>query len=193
MRSSIDPFFRPSSIAVIGASRSPGTIGYQIVHNLLTHGYTGVLYPVNPKAAAVHSVPAFPSIMDIPGPVELAVIAVPKERVLDVARECAKKGVKALVVISAGFREVGGAGVERERALVELTRRYYLLSYCSPARAGKHEVKIEAVADGSSGEIGYSFDAKGFTPGCDPGKPPPFSPSRSVRKKLMQQSKADDK
>jgi acetyl coenzyme A synthetase (ADP forming)-like protein len=124
MRSSIDPFFRPSSIAVIGASRSPGTIGYQIVHNLLTHGYTGVLYPVNPKAAAVHSVPAFPSIMDIPGPVELAVIAVPKERVLDVARECAKKGVKALVVISAGFREVGGAGVERERALVELTRRY---------------------------------------------------------------------
>lgn len=85
--------------------------------------------------------------------------------------------------LSAAFQQIGSR-------IVDLTRRYYLLSYCSPARAGKHEVKIEVVSDKASGVLGYSFDAKGFTPGCDPGKPPPFSPTRSVRKKRSKELKA---
>jgi acetate---CoA ligase (ADP-forming) len=120
----LDPILRPRSIAVIGASRRAGTIGYQIVANLLRHGYEGVVYPVNPKAGSIHAVPAYASVADIPGDVDLGMVVVPKEHVLDVVDQCGAKGIKGLVVISAGFREVGGAGAERERELVDRVRRY---------------------------------------------------------------------
>ncbi len=120
--SSLDPILRPSSIAVIGASRKPASIGWQIVDNLLKHGFTGPIYPVNPAASAIHSVPAYPSIGAVPGPVDLAVVVVPKQRVLTVVRESVEAGVKGFVVISAGFREMGGEGVERERELLEMVR-----------------------------------------------------------------------
>ncbi|MFQ5535828.1 MAG: acetate--CoA ligase family protein [Gemmatimonadota bacterium] len=120
----LDAFFHPRSIAVVGASRRPNTIGWQIVDNLLRHGYTGILYPVNPNAPAVHSIPAYPSVEEIPGPVDLAVIVVPKERVPPVVEDCGRKGVKALVVITAGFKEVGGEGIERERALQGQMEKY---------------------------------------------------------------------
>lgn len=121
---SLDPILRPASVAVIGASRKPGTIGYQIIDNLVKHGYTGAVYPVNPSAASIHSIRAYRSVLEIPDPVDLAIVVVPKERVLEVVDECCAKGVRGLVVISAGFREVGGSGVERERALVERVRRH---------------------------------------------------------------------
>jgi acetyl coenzyme A synthetase (ADP forming)-like protein len=124
MHQTLNPVFSPQSVAVIGASRTPGTIGYQIVHNLLRHGFQGVVYPVNPKAKSVHSIPAYPSVSDIPGPVDLAVIVVPKDLVPHVVDECGEKGIEALVVITAGFKEVGGAGVLRERALMEQVRRH---------------------------------------------------------------------
>ena len=114
----------PRSIAVVGASRNPHTIGYVILDSILRDGYTGPVYPVNPNAEVVHSIRAYPSISDVPGEVELAVIVVPKEHVLDVAAECGQAGVSGLVVISAGFREVGGEGVERERRLLELVRKH---------------------------------------------------------------------
>lgn len=120
----LDSILRPGSIAVVGASRRPGTIGWQILDNLLRHGYTGVVYPVNPGARSVHSIPAYATVGDIPGPVDLAVVVVPKEHVPGVVEQCGAKGVKGLVVITAGFKEVGGAGVERERALVESARRH---------------------------------------------------------------------
>jgi acetate---CoA ligase (ADP-forming) len=120
----LDAILRPRSIAVVGASRRPGTIGFQIVANLLKYGYQGVVYPVNPKAGSIHAVPAYGSVADIPGEVDLAVVVVPKEHVLEVVDQCGAKGVKGLVVISAGFREVGGAGVERERELLERVRRH---------------------------------------------------------------------
>jgi acetate---CoA ligase (ADP-forming) len=120
----LDALLRPRSIAVIGASRTPNTIGYQILDNLLRHGFTGAVYPVNPTAPAVHSVRAYASVAEIPEPVDLAVIVVPKQHVLRVARECGEKGVQTLVVISAGFREVGGEGVERERELLGIVRHY---------------------------------------------------------------------
>jgi len=120
----LDPILRPSSIAVIGASRQQNTIGWQILDNLLRTGFQGPVYPVNPKAAAIHSIRAFPSVQAIGSPVDLAVIVVPKEHVLQVTRESLDAGVRGLVVISAGFKEVGGAGMERERQLRDLIRGY---------------------------------------------------------------------
>lgn len=120
----LDAILRPRSIAVIGASRKPNTIGYQILENLVRHGYTGAVYPVNPTATAVHSIRAYPSVEAIPDEVDMAVIVVPKQHVVDAAEACGRKGVKGLVVISAGFAEVGGGGIERQKQLVEIVRRY---------------------------------------------------------------------
>jgi acetyltransferase len=120
----LEPIFRPRSIAVIGASRTPGTVGYELVHNLLADGFTGAIYPVNPHASAVHSIPAYASIDAIEPEIDLGIISVPKELVVATAEACGRKGVRALVVISAGFKEVGPAGAERERALLSVAQRY---------------------------------------------------------------------
>jgi acetate---CoA ligase (ADP-forming) len=122
MTSTLEPILRPSSIAVVGASRQPGTIGHMLVANLVRGGFTGPVYPVNPKAASICSIPAFPSLSAIPAPVDVAIISVPKQLVYDVAAEAIERGVKGLVVISAGFREIGGEGIAREQRLTELVR-----------------------------------------------------------------------
>jgi len=121
---SLDCVLRPRRVAVIGASRTPNTIGHEIVANLVGYGFTGTVFPVNPKADAIHSLKTYPNIGAVPDRVDMAVITVPKQYVLAVAEECGQAGVQGLTVISAGFREVGGAGVERERQLVEVVRRY---------------------------------------------------------------------
>ena len=123
-RTGLDPILRPSSIAVIGASRSPNTIGNQILSNLVRHGFTGAVYPVNPNAPAIHAIKAYPSVLAIPDAIDMAVIAVPKHLVIDVARECGEKKVKGLVVITAGFKETGAEGAARERALVDVVREF---------------------------------------------------------------------
>ena len=115
-------FLEPRSAAVIGASRERGTVGGEIFHNLLSTGFNGPVYPINPKADVVQSVPAFKSIEEVPGEVQLAVIAVPAAAVIDTARACAAKGVKALVVISAGFGETGEEGLKRQRELLAVCR-----------------------------------------------------------------------
>jgi acetate---CoA ligase (ADP-forming) len=120
----LDMILKPRTIAVVGASRSPNTIGHQILANLVHRGFTGSVFPVNPKASAVNSIRAVPSVGAIGEPVDVAVIVVPKERVAHVAEECGAAGVRGLVVISAGFREVGGEGVAREQALMEIVRRH---------------------------------------------------------------------
>lgn len=120
----LDTILKPRTIAVVGASRASNTIGHQIVANLVERRFTGAVYPVNPKAHAVCAIPAWPSVSALPAPIDVAVVCVPKEQVIAVAEECGAAGVKSLVVISAGFREVGGEGVERERRLVEVTRRH---------------------------------------------------------------------
>ncbi|MEX2530441.1 MAG: acetate--CoA ligase family protein [Gemmatimonadota bacterium] len=124
MPSSLHPLFSPSSIAVIGASRRPGTVGYEIVDNLLKHRYEGVVYAVNPRARSVHSLPTWRSVRDIPGEVDLAVVVVPKEAVLEVIDQCGARGIPAAVVISAGFSEVGEEGHRREARLQARARRY---------------------------------------------------------------------
>ena len=120
----LDAIFSPASVAVVGASRHEGKIGYELVKNLTSNGYKGAIYPVNPKADEILGLKAYPSVGDIPGAVDLAVIVVPAAFAVAAAEECGKKGVKGLVVITAGFREVGGAGADRERELVALCDRY---------------------------------------------------------------------
>ncbi|MFO1077088.1 MAG: acetate--CoA ligase family protein [Planctomycetota bacterium] len=120
----LDGLFRPRSVAVVGASRRSGSIGRQIVQNLVQGGFTGPVYPVNPNAEVVCSVPAHPSVNAIPGAVDLAVLAVPPDIVLKVAEQCGRKGVKGLVVITAGFREIGGEGTVREEKLARIAARY---------------------------------------------------------------------
>ncbi|RMH00988.1 MAG: CoA-binding protein [Planctomycetota bacterium] len=121
---SLDAVFRPRSIAVVGASRRRHQIGHEIVRNLVEGGFTGPVYPVNPGAKVVYSMHCHPRVSAIPGPVDLAVLVVPSRHVLAAARDCARKKVKALVVISAGFAEVGGEGAKRQAELVELCRRH---------------------------------------------------------------------
>ncbi len=116
--------FSPRSIAVVGASRHPGKIGYELVHNLIINEYKGRVYPVNPKADTIHALPCYPSVTDLPEVPDLAIITVPAAYALPVVEECGKKGVKGLVVITAGFREIGGVGVDRERELVGLVQKY---------------------------------------------------------------------
>lgn len=115
-------FFNPRAVAVIGASRQRGTIGGEIFHNLLTFGFKGPVYPVNPTADVVQSVPAYATIEAIPGPVDLAIIVVPANRVVEVAAGCGRKGVKALVVISMGFSETGTEGQSQQAELVRVCR-----------------------------------------------------------------------
>lgn len=120
----LDAILKPRSIAVVGASRRPDSIGHQVLDNLLRSGFQGPVFPVNRQARVVHSLKAYPDVSAIPDPVDLAVIVVPKEQVLGAAEECGRAGVKGLVVVSAGFAEVGGEGVSRERALLEVVRRH---------------------------------------------------------------------
>ncbi len=118
----VKSFLEPRSVAVVGASRRRGTIGGEILHNLLTSGFGGPVFPVNDKADVVQSVSAFPSVADIPAPVDLAVVAVPAELVVSAARDCAAAGVRALLVVSSGFAETGAEGAARQRELVDVCR-----------------------------------------------------------------------
>ncbi|HET9443935.1 MAG TPA: GNAT family N-acetyltransferase [Acidimicrobiales bacterium] len=120
---SVARLLTPRSVAVIGASRKPDTIGHQVLRNLLAGGFVGPVYPVNPGAPHVASVKAYPSVLDIPDDVDLAVVAVPSGAVTEVVRQCGEKGVVGLVVLSAGFGEVGTAGAEAQVALREQARR----------------------------------------------------------------------
>ena len=124
LREPLDAIFRPRSIAVIGASRRPQTIGHEILHNLIEHEFQGIVFPVHPTARVIHSIKAYPTVLDIPDPVDLAVVVVPYRHVLGVVEQCGQKGVRGLVVITAGFREVGGEGVAREEALLERVRAF---------------------------------------------------------------------
>jgi len=116
----------PRSVAVIGASRDPDSVGSAVFHNILRHNFTGTVFPVNRSAPAVGGVKAYPSILEVPGDVDLAVIVVPANHVLEVVDECAQKGVWGLIIISAGFGETGKEGKEREQILREKIFSYGL-------------------------------------------------------------------
>lgn len=121
---SLHPFFQPNAVAVIGASRQMQHIGYRILEALLTGGFQGPVYPVNPNAGVIRCIRAYPTMAAVPERVDLAVIVVRKELVLETVDACAAAGVRALIVISAGFAEVGAEGAARQRALVDKVRGY---------------------------------------------------------------------
>jgi acyl-CoA synthetase (NDP forming)/RimJ/RimL family protein N-acetyltransferase len=121
---SIQRLLTPRSVAVIGASRSRDKVGHALVRNLVRGGFTGPVYAVNPDATAVSGVPAYPSVRDVPGEVDLALVAVPADAVADVVLDCAARGVKGLVVVSAGFAETGPDGRERQGELVRIARSH---------------------------------------------------------------------
>ena len=121
---SVARLLAPQSVAVIGAGREPGGVGHEVVVNLLAAGFTGAIYPVNPAADRVAGVPAVARVLDTPGPVDQAVIAVPAPLVADAVLECARARVQSLVIVSSGFREAGAEGAVAERDLVSLARRY---------------------------------------------------------------------
>lgn len=119
---SILPFFEPSSIAVVGASRAPGSLGFLILEELIRNRFQGPVYPVNPKASVVGSMRAYPSVKDLPEPVDLAVLVIGANRIPDVVDECAERGVKAVVVVTAGFAEIGSAGLDLQQKVLEKIR-----------------------------------------------------------------------
>ena len=118
----VEHVLRPASVAMVGASRRPDSIGAAVMTNLVAGGFTGAIYPINPQAAAIDGLPAYASLRDVPEAPELAVIGVPAAHVIQVARDCGAAGVGALVVLSAGFSEVGEAGEQRQRELVAVCR-----------------------------------------------------------------------
>jgi len=120
----VDLVLAPHTVAVVGASRRRGTVGGEILSNIVAGDFQGVIYPVNPSAAAVQSMRAYASVLDLPEVPDLAVIAVPATAVVAVARQCGEVGVRGLVVISAGFAEVGKDGARRQRELLEVCRSF---------------------------------------------------------------------
>lgn len=119
---SMRSFFEPRVVAVVGAHRARGKIGSEILHNLLTGGFTGSVVPVHPAAATLEGLTAYRRVLDIPGPVDLAVIVVPAVHVLEAVDDCIAKGVRAICVISAGFSESDADGRAREATLVDRIR-----------------------------------------------------------------------
>jgi acetyl coenzyme A synthetase (ADP forming)-like protein len=124
---SLDPFFTPNSVAVIGASTKPHKLGHVVLNNLVNGGYLNedrYVHPINPNAETILGLSAYPSVTDVPGPIDLAVIVIPYSLVPDALRTCGEKSIPAAIVISAGFREAGMEGLERERELVEIAKEY---------------------------------------------------------------------
>ena len=120
----LDAIFAPKSVAVLGVTTTPGTVPYDIFYNILTSGYRGTLYPVAPGKRSVCAVRAYRYVLDIEDPVDLAVIVFPAEVVDRALEQCGKKGIKAAIVISAGFREIGPEGVQREERLKAICAEY---------------------------------------------------------------------
>jgi acetyltransferase len=124
MTTDLAPFFSPAGVAIIGASSNPRKLSYGILKNLTLYGYPGGIYPVNPKADEILGLQVYPDVAAVPDPVELAVIVLPAGMTPEVIRACGKRGIKAAVIISGGFREVGGNGVALEQECLTIANEY---------------------------------------------------------------------
>ena len=120
----LNAIFKPKSVAIIGASRTPGKVGWVLTNNIVSSGYKGPIYPVNVKGDEILGLKIYRSILDIPNDVELAVISIPSQYVTQTVEECGQKGVKAMIIISAGFKEIGSEGAQLEKKLVEIAQKY---------------------------------------------------------------------
>lgn len=160
-RHELDYIFRPRSVAVIGASRQRGKIGREIIHNIIQYGFKGKVFPVNPNAEEVNSIKCYPSVMDIPDPVDLAIIIVPRDKVCDAIDECYKKKIKGLLVITAGFKEIGEKGIIYEKQLKEKVEAYKMRMVgpnCMGIINTEEDVKLDATFASDmplAGNIGF--------------------------------------
>jgi acetyltransferase len=123
-KSDISFFFHPESIAVIGASDTKGKVGNTVLNNIIDSGYEGKIFPINPRANAVCKLPSYKSVLDVEEEIDIAIFVIPGKFVNQAAEECGKKKVKGLIVISAGFKEIGGDGVVREDELIKIAKKY---------------------------------------------------------------------
>lgn len=117
-------FFHPHGVAVIGASADPTKLSYGVVHNLIAHGYRGPIYPINPKGGEIQGLTVYPRILDVPDPVELAVIMIRAEAVPEALIACGERGLKAVIIITSGFREAGPEGAALEARLKDIAGQY---------------------------------------------------------------------
>ncbi|MGZ8198939.1 MAG: CoA-binding protein, partial [Burkholderiales bacterium] len=124
MRTDLERFFTPRSIAIVGASRDLDTISGQPLKHLKAHGYRGKLYPVNPRYSEIEGLECYPSLADVPGTPDLVLVLVNAARVPDILRQCGRKGVPYAIIFSSGFSEVGGAGVDLQRELTGIAREH---------------------------------------------------------------------
>ena len=120
----LDAIFFPKTIAIIGASRKPGSVGHSLLANLIDSRFQGIVYPVNPHAKGILGIKCYPNVIEIPDIVDLAVIVVPVQFVPDVLEECGKKGIKGAIIITAGFKEIGGQGIEAENKVKDICKKY---------------------------------------------------------------------
>ena len=124
MPSSISPFFNAKGVAILGASTNPKKLSYGILENLLTYGYQGGVYPVNPNAESILGRKAYASISDVPDPVDLAVVVLPVTIIMETMREIGERGIKTVVIITGGFKELGPEGAETEKSVKKLAETY---------------------------------------------------------------------
>lgn len=120
----LEMFTEPRGVAVVGASTDPAKLGYQVLNNVIQYGYEGGVYPVNPTAPEILGKKAYPSVLECPDPVDLAVLLVPNKAVPGVIEQCGQRGLKGAVIITAGFREVGPAGKALEQQVIEIAKKY---------------------------------------------------------------------
>ncbi|MDZ7361367.1 MAG: acetate--CoA ligase family protein [candidate division KSB1 bacterium] len=159
---SLDVIFKPKSVAVIGASTRPGSLGRNLFDKMLAADFNGPIYPVHPTAKFVHSVKAYPTILDVPGAVDLAVIVVPRDQVLPTVEQCAQKGVKGLIVITAGFKETGTEGAACEQALAEIIKAHNMRMVgpnCMGVMCTDPQVRLDATFAGAyppAGKIAFA-------------------------------------
>ena len=123
-KNDISYFFDPKSIAIIGASSKPGKVGYNVLRNIVESKYKGKLFPINPKAEDILGYKSYKSVLDVPEEIDIAIFVIPSKLVNLIAEECGKKKIKGLVIITAGFKEIGGLGITREQELVQTAKKY---------------------------------------------------------------------
>ncbi len=120
----LTPLFHPNSVAIVGASNKPDKIGNVIVRNVIDCGFAGKIYPINPKESQIAGLPCYRSLVEVPDKIDLAIITVPAKACLDVMEDCGKTGIKHVIVITAGFKEVGPEGLELEKKLLFICKKY---------------------------------------------------------------------
>ena len=170
----LNGLLRPKSLAVVGASSTPGKIGHTVIQNLIESGYQGAVYPINPKGGEILGFKAYASVLDVPEEIDAAVITIPAKFVAGAAVECGKKGVKGLIIIASGFSEVGRRDLEEE--VVAIAQQYGMRvlgpnivgilsnsDACNASFAPFLPLKGNAALVSQSGALLIAIDAATFT------------------------------